>query len=1361
MLLRIFNIVRQQAIWLLVVVLVLLAAYVSAGRQFMPAVSRYADFFEEQILEITGLPVHIDSLTGSFQGFNPALQVTGFSLLVSEDSVTAGTPNTSAFNFDHANLVIDIPRSILQRRWVIAEFLVEGLAIDAVQADSGAWQLNGINFSGNGEINLDTLYQSFLQVSLLNLSDVRVDLTTKNQQTFRFSNGTALIQNRNGNHFLHVNANLDNSDEQLMLSFEARGATLARVNGRIHLGIPATDYSELLAETAVGNLTLKQLSGGGNLWVNLQGGRVRSVDSDLAITTSTFADPQTGTESHYTLSGKARLLSGEAPGQFNLIADDLAIAGDGLQWGPFDAHVAREQDDALVVEADYINLDLLARLLDSSGLLDTAGRQQLAAYNPRGELANVSLRVPSASAGEPTRLHANLENVDLSSVNNAPSLWGMDGYVEASYDATTRIARGFAEVESTRFRINIPTVFADTWDYDYVNGRLDFRADLNDGEHIDLVSGVVVAESDIVDGRVQFASALDRYADGRREGNLDLLVGALRADGGRIDPYLPNAPTVAAPLRDTMRWLRDAVLAGEVTNSGVIFRGSTIAGSAPETNTFQSFYQLANTELQFSPDWPVMNELDGLVVTNDNAIDIAVDATSSLGLMATDVVATVRRNAEGENWLEVRGSAHGTTADGLGYLQAAPVGDGLHNAMDNWLATGDLEADIQVRVPLGAADRATTMHVEVQLADNTLQMPDYALDIEALSGAVIYDTAAGLEPSTLTGALFAEPVNIALSSQLDGTTLQAIQVEATGKAGPEPLIAWPMQSGFVRRLLVDMEGSFDYVTRVTVPMAGNGNPRLTIDTPLTGAALKLPQPFAKTADEVLPLHLQIEFGGEDQLITGNLGSAVALHLQLDAGNFQNGTVAFGENWSNIESQINNETSGLAVLGDVDFLEIGEWVEYLTELNAEGTDDAAISDAIAFIDVAVSELSLYDQVLPDVGLHIESDQEAGAWAIALSGDAVQGSVRIPRSSADYLTLDLDYLHLPGSATDAVDEAGTDTPVPAAQASADGVSAGAEADETKTETEEIAEERVDALAGIDPRALPKLHFAADAITIGSRDYGRWQFTLDPDNAGAEFSDLDFDFRGLRVSPTTDPAVPAPHFSWKFDGETHRSYLSAIITAGDIADVLTANGIAPSLESTNARFNSNLDWPGTPAFFSSATLSGALELSIRDGRFQQQAGGAGALKLISIINFDAIMRRLRFSDDLLRRGLAYDSITGSMRLDNGQVTIDDRLVISGPSSLYQITGELNLADQTINGEMYLTLPVSANIPWLGLLTANLPLAVGAYLFDRIFGDQVNNLTSAVYTLQGPWEGLQPQFKQAFGSPGSASSTPAAPAQ
>ena len=169
-----------------------------------------------------------------------------------------------------------------------------------------------------------------------------------------------------------------------------------------------------------------------------------------------------------------------------------------------------------------------------------------------------------------------------------------------------------------------------------------------------------------------------------------------------------------------------------------------------------------------------------------------------------------------------------------------------------------------------------------------------------------------------------------------------------------------------------------------------------------------------------------------------------------------------------------------------------------------------------------------------------------------------------------------------------------------------------------------------------------------------------------------------------------LPQPRLRWQYDGERHETELAGLILADDLARVLLNSGFAASMESEGAQFEADLHWPGTPAFFHGPLLSGNVEMLVENGRFLEASGGGGALKLISIINFDAIMRRLRLSDDLLRRGLAFDEISGSLIMENGLARIEDELVISGPSSLYQITGEVDLGEETIFGEMYVTLPV-----------------------------------------------------------------------
>lgn len=1350
MLKRVLEKLRQKVVWVLVVALLLLATYVSIGREFMPVVSRYADFFEDQIAAITGLPVNVDSLTGDFQGFNPSVRLNGLRILVDADPDSTATNLSSALEARQAFLEIDVMRSIWQRRWVFGQFLVEGLALEVEQTEEGRWQLHDVNLSGAGDVDPAALYQALLRVARLDLRDVQVNLTTRNRNSIQIANGSAVIQNRRGNHYLHVNAGLENSSEMLALSVEVRGGSLDVIDGTVHLRVPDADYSNLLAGESFGQVSVESLTGGAEFWMQFADGELREITARLALGQVGLGTNAGVTIELQDIAGIARLQQEAATGKRDLMVRDMQLAAGELQWAPFNAHLAVRGQQDVTLRADLVDMTFLNQLALRSGIMSEAVATRLSGYDPRGELTNLVLYWPlSTDAGQAGSVQANLRGVELGSVNGSPSLRGLDGYIEAAYDVDTRIARGFGEVESNRFGINIPSVFVDTWEYDYVNGRLDFYADLNDGQHITMVSSPVVARSASLDGRLQFASSLNRYADGRRAASLDLLAGALTVDAAQKSPYLPNAPAIAPGLRRAMQWLNGALQDGNIKNSGLIFRGSTLPGSAAITRTFQSFYSLQDGVVSFSEDWPLLTGLSGVVYTNDDKIDVLIDGADSMGIAASEVSAQARRNAVGENWLDITGKAAAATSSGLAYLQEAPVGQDLRDAIQNWEATGDFSADITVRVPLNIPDANTDVRLDVAVENNSLLMPDYAMNITDLSGPVVFDTRTGIEPSELQGKIFGRDAAIKLSSLQNDRQLQNILVSASSKATPAELIEWPLQSRFVRQLLADLRGEFDYSATVNVRQTGDPGTTVTIDTTLQGAALTLPGPFAKTAASSMPLHLEIGFDAASQNITGTLGEDIELSMRLSEGSLQDGLLLLGDVDASLREQAKDTGGGLAVLGQVDHLKVESWIEYLTgSVNSRGNANSA-AEAIAYIDIMVDSLEIYQQLLPEVGVRIESNPATGYWDIDLNGDAVSGEVNVPIDSADYLRLTLAHLRLPGPES----EVDTATKSVTENELADAAPA----------TEEVPEERVDVLAGIDPRALPKMQVAAGALSIGERSYGAWRFTLDPVTTGVEISNLAFDFRGLRMGDialaSEETGADGPHFSWYFDGVNHRSELQGQVTAVNMADVLTANGIAPSLNSSAARFETDLSWPGSPAFFAGAHLSGEILMDIDDGRFEQVAGSSGALKLISIINFDAIMRRLRFSDDLLRRGLAYDSIDGNLALDDGQVQILDRLVISGPSSLYQITGELNLAEQTINGEMYLTLPVSANIPWLGLLTANIPLAVGAYLFDRIFGDQVNNLTSAVYTLAGPWEGLEPEFKQAFGSPDSAE-TPADPA-
>lgn len=1345
----IFKKIYQQVVLLLVVALVLVAAYVSAGRQFMPAVSRYGSFLENQIFELTGVPVSIDSLTGSFQGFNPVIRVNGLSLLVGEDAPQRSDPAASALVFDSATLIVNMPRSIWQRRWVLEDFVIESLDIDVEQTPAGNWQLSGLSMGGDGNADLNSLYQSFQRVSRLNLRNVAINVRSNTGAAFRFVNGSATIQNMNQSHYLHVNGNLEDGSQQIAFSFEAEGDELSEIDGQLHVLLPEDDYSEMLAGQVLAGVTIQEFYGGGDFWIALENGGIEGVTSQAKVDSVTLLPSGANSITLDNIDGTSVVRRGNEAGHWEVLLDDMEISWQDQYWRPINAYFYLAPQESLLVRASSINLGFLSRFLISSGFLDEGAASQVEQYAPRGSMENLDLFLPFTDASEQAlQLKTNLSGLQLASVEGSPNMWGINGYAEFEYDDDARQVVGFAEVESDEFSINIPSVFTDVWDYSYVNGRLGFRVDLNNGQETRLVSSVIIANSDAVDGRAQFTSTLHVSPDGERETSLELLIGALRVDAELKSLYLPDGPNITQGLRGSMAWLDTAILDGEVFDSGVIFRGSTVPGSAPEAKTFQSFYQLEGGELSFSDDWPALHELSGIVFTDDNKIDIEVLSGNSLGIDMGSVGGAIRINEQGENWLQVAGQAAGPTANGLDYVQQAPVGEALKNTFANWEAVGEFAADINVAVPLGQPQADTEVRLNIAIADNRITIPDYALQVEQLTGPVIFDTTTGLEDSELAGELFDQPVAIELSSQFSDGDLDTIIVNVQGSSTPQDLIDWPLQGEFVRDLLGAMEGevAFNATLRLPQDIDSAASNSLAIDSTLSGVALSLPHPFNKPEGEELPLHLDFTFGEMEQQVAGTLGPRLAFELELLEGTVRDGLVYLGEQGGGIESLVANDIQGLVILGEMDRFILEQWIEFLDRLSTEGSPSEELSDSVAFVDLAIDTLDFYDQELADVVMRIEPNVIDQHWAVYLTSDSILGQVNLPFDSEDYIELDLDYLLLPADEEELLAETALQESV-----------AGAEVGEPEAEEEEI--ERIDVLAGIDPRQLPRMNFATDNFSIGSRPYGSWQFTLDPNANGAEISELVFDFRGLRlgiddvqpVDEQTEEVVARlqPHFNWFYDGQEHRSELTGILYADDMADVLTANGYAASFESDSAVFYTDIAWPGSPAFFAASGLSGELDVDIEDGRFLQGAGGPGALKLISIINFDAIMRRLRFSDDLLRSGLAYDEIRGQFELEDGVVNIEDRLVISGPSSLYQITGEIDLADETILGEMYVTLPVSDNIPWLGLLTANLPLAVGAYLFDRIFGDQVDSLTSAVYTLDGPWEGLEPEFKQAFGSP------------
>jgi uncharacterized protein YhdP len=100
----------------------------------------------------------------------------------------------------------------------------------------------------------------------------------------------------------------------------------------------------------------------------------------------------------------------------------------------------------------------------------------------------------------------------------------------------------------------------------------------------------------------------------------------------------------------------------------------------------------------------------------------------------------------------------------------------------------------------------------------------------------------------------------------------------------------------------------------------------------------------------------------------------------------------------------------------------------------------------------------------------------------------------------------------------------------------------------------------------------------------------------------------------------------------------------------------------------FHMNVDgrWPGSPAWLATKRFSGTLDASLNKGQLVEVEGGAQALRVFGLLNFNSIGRRLRLDfSDLFGKGLSYDRVKGLLVATNGVYVTREPIRLTGPSS------------------------------------------------------------------------------------------------
>ncbi|MEM7078652.1 MAG: AsmA-like C-terminal region-containing protein [Pseudomonadota bacterium] len=483
-------------------------------------------------------------------------------------------------------------------------------------------------------------------------------------------------------------------------------------------------------------------------------------------------------------------------------------------------------------------------------------------------------------------------------------------------------------------------------------------------------------------------------------------------------------------------------------------------------------------------------------------------------------------------------------------------------------------------------------------------------------------------------------------------------------------------------------GAFEFDAYLHLGMAPELVSFMEIETDLLGLDVGLPGHLAKAAATPVRSEFKVQFLRDYQTV---------FWRYLDT-----------EGWLHVEDEVKRGAIGLSarppvvqadaedilISGTVPRLRLTDWV-------ADGEGAVSLPLDWRIENLGVAELLIDEVGFADVVLNGGQVDEAVHFEIASS--ALNGRVDIPASGP--MLIDLAYVVLPA------------TP--------------------EVRLGEIAPDPLEVSVGYQ---LPAADVNVERLVIGDEPFGSWSFAMRPQDDAVVFRDFRADVNGVHV---VDSEV-----SW--DLLVNRTHFKGGMQMDDLIETLPLWDYAPSVQTTTAALQMDAGWPGSPLNVEILGLTGDVQFQAEQGRLlDMETGSNGGLKILSLINFSKITKRMSFDfSDVVGDGLAFNEVDAKLRLQAGRMSFTEPMLVDSASSIFQVGGTVDLHSGVLDNEMIVTLPVSANLPWYGvyLALANPLAGLGVIVGGRMLRKPIQQFSSAKFAVGGTLEQPEVNFVALF---------------
>jgi uncharacterized protein (TIGR02099 family) len=1252
---RILAALTRWGLGLCALALVLMALYVSLGRELAPLVAEYRGEVQARASDALGMPLQIGELEGNWSGFAPIL---------SAHDVTVGE-GANALHLDKVRAVPDLWASLLAREVRIAHLELNGLKISLKQGNDGQWALEGLPVKNDQPLDPEQLLNGLQMVQQLSVLDSQITLQPWGESPLSLTYVGLNLKTGAYRQRLDVRLTLpDGQPVAMSLRTRIQASQWKEGEADIYLSLPQSDWSKWLPESVSQQWNFSAIKAGGELWATWGQGALQSAAIRLNAPQikGAYAERKPVQINNLALNGYFQR-SNEG---MLVTLDSLAMNLGETRW---ESRLQLKQiaatdkaQEAWHLQADRLELTPLTPLLNALAPLPEGFATVVERLKVIGGLRNVLIDVrPNATDDSKFSFAANLDRVGFDAYHGAPAARNVSGSISGD------LGHGELRMDSKDFMLHLDPIFAKPWQYIQANARLTWKLDK---EGFTLIAPYLKVLGE--EGKIAGDFLIRLHFDHNQEDYMDLRVGMVDGDGRYTAKYLP---AVLSPALD--EWLRTAILKGAVDQGFFQYQGSLNHGAEDAARSISLFFKVHDAELAFQPGWPHVSKVTGDVFVEDSGVRILASKGQLLDTQVSDIYVNIPHVPEGQSiHLFLDGGFAGGLGDGLKILKEAPIGTA--DTFAGWEGEGDLQGKLKLDIPLVKGEQPKII-VDFKTAKARLKLPEPPLELTQLKGDFRFDSSKGLSGQNITAKAFDKPVSAQIFADGREGKLNT-RVTASGQVEVKKLANWLSVTQ-----PLPASGVIPYQLQLTL---NGGDSQLIVSSNLKGVAVDLPAPFGMSAETGRDTTFRMTLQGAERRYWVNYGELANFTFAAPPGNFAEGR---GELFLGNGNAVLPGAKGLRVRGVLSELDVGPWQDLVNKYAGQDPGGSA-KQLLSSADFKVGKLSALGTTLDQASVQLT--RKTAAWALQLDSQQVKGTASIPDAKAAPMVINLQYVRLPA---------------PDPKVLAD-------------------ENSPDPLASVDPTKIPALDITINQLFQGNDLVGAWSLKVRPTARGIALNSLDMGLKGILLQGSG---------GWEGAPGSSTSWYKGRISGKNLADVLKGWGFAPSVTSQEFRMDVDGRWPGSPAWLASKRFSGTLNASMSEGQFVEVEGGAQALRVFGLLNFNSIGRRLRLDfSDLFGKGLSYDRVKGLLVATNGVYVTREPIQMTGPSSNVELDGTLNLVGDQIDAKLMVTLPVTNNLPIAALIVGAPAVGGALFLIDKLIGDRVARFASVKYTVKGPWK-------------------------